>query len=86
MDAVGTWLLNIHSSGLFFGRINANWLPLPNSLVAVKRPPWASTMRRARESPNPVPFPFVVKNGRNMFGSTSGGMPFPLSLTVVVTV
>ena len=59
-----------------------NWLPLPSSLVASSRPPWSSMMRRAKESPSPVPFPLVVKNGRKIFGSTSGGIPLPVSVTV----
>ena len=44
-------------------------------------------MSWARLSPSPVLWPvsLVVKNGLNIFCMTSGVMPGPLSLTVIVT-
>ena len=39
-------------------------------------------MRRARESPSPVPLPLVVKNGRKICCNCCSGIPFPVSLTV----
>jgi hypothetical protein len=32
-------------------------------------------------SPRPVPCALVVKNGSNIFASTPGGMPVPVSIT-----
>ncbi len=44
-------------------------------------------MPQETESPSPVPSPgaLVVKNGSNIFGSASGGMPGPLSSTLTRT-
>jgi len=41
------------------------------------------TMENADASPSPLPFSFVVKNGSNIFGIFSGGMPTPLSLKTI---
>ncbi len=46
--------------------------PLPTSLVTSICPPCDSTVRRANDSPSPVPCPLVVKNGRKMLGRFSG--------------
>ena len=46
-------------------------------------PPCASTKRLAVESPSPVPRALVVKNGVKSFSRISGGMPGPLSVTVM---
>src|SRR5947208_4199199 len=47
------------------GRSNVNALPLPGSLLATIRPPWASTMDRAIARPMPVP-----PSSRDRAGST----------------
>src|SRR5262249_46766827 len=58
-------------------------VPLPGALDTSIAPPCASTIRRARGRPRPVPWPtgLVVKKGSKMRGMTSSGMPLPPSRT-----
>ena len=51
------------------------------------KPLWLFTMARLVESPSPVPFPtsFVVKNGSKIRSRNSGGIPGPVSATVILT-
>ena len=42
------------------GSTTANVVPWPTALVTSMRPWWSSTMRRANDSPRPVPSPLVV--------------------------
>ena len=49
------------------GSMTENVVPFPGLLATSIRPWCSSTMRRASDSPSPVPFPLVVKNGRKIF-------------------
>ena len=63
------------------GRWTVKREPFPSSLVTPMSPPSSITMRREMLSPRPVPWPvgFVVKNGSKIRGSTSAGIPEPVS-------
>ena len=50
-------------------------VPTPGSLSARMRPPCASTMVRAIDSPSPMPRCLVLKNESNSFGRCSDAMP-----------
>ena len=56
----------------------------PRSLIS-SVPPFCSTKRLAIARPRPVPSGRVVKNGSVTAGSTSAGMPLPVSLISTMT-
>ncbi len=66
------------------GRSSVKTVPRPGSLRTAMDPPWLTTTSRVMLRPRPVPRPagFVVTQGSNTRGSTSAGMPAPVSLTV----
>src|SRR5256886_5929782 len=55
------------------------------SLLTSIKPPCPRTMPEEVDRPRPEPLPcsFVVKNGSKMRSSTSGGMPVPVSATLM---
>src|SRR3954466_11697647 len=65
------------------GRYTLKTVPASNVLSTDTAPPFCLTMPYtvARPSPVPLPVPFVVKNGSNTCGGTSGGMPQPVCVT-----
>ncbi len=58
-----------------------NFVPRPGSLCTSIVPPCAAMIFRVVARPSPLPLVFVVWNGRNIFGSCSGAMPSPVSIT-----
>ena len=60
------------------GRVNSNTAPV--ELGAIPRwPPWDSMMEWLIDSPIPMPFPFVLKNGSKMRFASPGSIPGPES-------
>ena len=68
------------------GKYISNVVPL-GVLDTTTKPRLCLTMPYTVARPRPVPLPwlFVVKNGSKMCATTSGGMPMPVSVTVVRT-
>ena len=63
------------------GRVTVIVVPWPTTLSARISPSWLRKYAWLMLRPRPVPLPFlVVKNGSNTCGSTSGGIPQPVSL------
>ena len=64
--------------------VNTVW---PGRLSTLRRPPCCWMIPYDTLKPRPVPSPtfFVVKNGSKIRGTTSRGMPGPLSATVITT-
>src|SRR5213078_2704692 len=64
--------------------------PHPRSLLSVSSPPCSRTSARANGRPSPVPGslePFGARpNGSNAIATSSGDIPGPSSVTVIVTV
>src|SRR5689334_9535714 len=68
------------------GKSSLKMVPLLCLLRNLMRPPWFSTMPRTIHKPSPVPFsPFVLTNGSKTVGSTDGGIPVPVSATMMRT-
>ena len=69
------------------GRYTRTEVPEPGSLEMATPPPWLLTIPYTQASPRPrwPPSFFVVKNGSKMRGSSSTGMPVPVSLTSTQT-
>ena len=61
-------------------------VPVPIVLSTVTSPPDWLMKPKTCESPSPVPKTpdFVVKNGSKINGMSSGGIPLPVSSTVIV--
>ena len=62
-------------------------VPCPTSLVTRTDPFACCAKPQTWGRPRPVPLPtsFVLKNGSKARVSTSGGMPWPVSLTAIAT-
>ena len=60
--------------------------PPLSTFEADTRPLWVTMIFWTSARPRPVPFALVVKNGRNIVGTTAGSIPGPLSVTVTRSV
>ena len=69
------------------GRNSRKQVPSPGVLSTRTCPSDWRTKPNTIASPSPVPAPgaLVVKNGSNTCGSTSVGMPLPVSVTSITT-
>ena len=62
-----------------------NVLPTPGDDCTSISPSCADTMRCEIANPKPVQPSLVVQNGMNNRGTSSGGMPTPVSATAIST-
>src|SRR6266404_4338971 len=65
------------------GNVTINAAPPSGRFRACTCPPCCTMIFCTTASPSPVPFAFVVKNGRNSFGIAVDPIPGPLSNTVI---
>src|SRR5262245_60016636 len=64
------------------GNVKMNVVPSPGRDCTSRLPWWSRTMPYEMDRPRPVPSDLVVKKGSKILGSTSGGIPGPVSRTI----
>src|SRR5689334_22101974 len=61
------------------GKVNLKAAPFGDRCDPQKLPPWASTIDRQIQSPMPIPFGLVLKNGSKIRLAMDGSSPGPVS-------